>query len=93
MRRSRLLGTILLGLLPAWGFAQDIEEKRRTFEPLAREMASGEPIELKALEIRARIHEPNIIYILDRTELELDYREQEISFLPRISSPILEDRF
>ena len=68
-------------------------ERRETFESITQELNAGAPIELKALEIRAKIYEPSVIYILDRTRLEIDYREKETGFSSRIQEPIVENLF
>jgi hypothetical protein len=71
----------------------EIEAERARMESLTRGLAQGEAIELRALEIRAKIYEPSVIYILDRAKLEVDYTEQPIRFKAKCLEPILENRF
>ncbi len=76
--------------------AQGVNLEQKQLEALAKEtigLSPGKLIELEALEIRAKIHEPTIIYILDRPKLEIDFKENEVHFSPRISDPILLNRF
>jgi hypothetical protein len=48
---------------------------------------------LKALEIRAKIHEPKVIYILDRPKLDVEFKEEAIQFTPRTRDPVVRNRF
>lgn len=49
-------------------------------------------IELKAIEVRGRLQEPTLIYILDQPELEIDpYRDDAVDFLDKIAEPIVEN--
>jgi hypothetical protein len=73
--------------------AAEVDRQKEQMEQLTRGLAAGETIELRALEIRAKIHEPSVIYILDRSRLEVDYEEQTVRFTPRIAKPIRENRF
>jgi hypothetical protein len=90
IRRSFL---VLLLTIPFAAGAADIQKERRRMESLTKGLAKGEAIELRTLEIRARIYEPSVTYILDRTRLDVDYEEEEIRLAPRIARPILENRF
>ena len=72
---------------------QEAKQRRNVIEALTGEMESGGAIELKALEIRAKIYEPSVIYILDHSRLEIDYRESDVRFSDRIREPILENLF
>lgn len=88
-----MIRSLVIIFLPFLAFAGEIDEKRARMESLTRGLTKGDSIELRTLEIRARIHEPSVIYILDRTRLEVDYGEQETTFEPRIEKPIRENRF
>ena len=84
---------LLLVMIPFTSGAADIQKERKRMEALTKGLAKGEAIELRTLEIRARIYEPSVTYILDRTRLDVDYQEEEIRFEPRIAQPVLENRF
>jgi hypothetical protein len=88
-----LLFSCCLLVFPTISFGEEIREQRERMEAITKGLSKGEGIELRALEIRAKIHEPSVIYILDRARLEVDYGEQKIQFLPRIQDPIWENRF
>jgi hypothetical protein len=70
-----------------------VEAQRKQLESLTQKMGTGAPIELKALEIHAKIHEPTVIYILDRPKLDVEFEEKEIRFSPRIADPIMRNKF
>lgn len=72
--------------------AQEVENQQEKFEALTRGLTQGKPIELKALEIRARIHEPTVIYVLDRPKLEINFPEPKTEFSPRIYDPIVKNQ-
>ena len=73
--------------------AQKIEKRHKRLESIAKGMTQGKPIELEALEIRAKIHEPTVIFILDRPKLEIQFQKAEIKFTPRIYLPLVENHF
>ncbi len=68
-------------------------ERSEIFKSLSKNLAQGKPIELEALEIRARIYEPQVIYILDRTKVDVEFHEEDVHFSSRIVDPILENHF
>jgi hypothetical protein len=85
---------VLVLLVPSFVLAQEeMDQKRKQLENISRQMTRGAPIELEALEIRAKIHEPTVIYILDRPKLDVEFDEREIRFTPRISDPVAKNRF
>ena len=87
----------LLGLAvsaPAGGADKKPDlQREEIIQSLSRELAAGRPIELKALEIRARIYEPQVIYVLDRAKVDVDFKEEDVRFSPRIVKPILNNEF
>jgi hypothetical protein len=98
MTKRRLLGALLIFILQiplsfSVARAEEIEKEQEKMEAVTKGLLKGETIELRALEIRARIYEPSVIYILDRAKLDVDYGEQKIEFAPRIDQPIEENRF
>jgi hypothetical protein len=70
----------------------DAGRRRELFEQLSREMAGGAVLELKELEIKAKIYEPQVIYILDRAKLEISPGDEQPRFTPRIPEPVVDDR-
>lgn len=72
--------------------SETIKKRRKIFESLSQEMA-GEAMELKELEIRAKIYEPQVVYILDRARIEVHFKEDSLHFSPRIQEVIEDDRF
>jgi hypothetical protein len=63
-------------------------KREELFRNLTKNRSTGAPIELKALEIRAKIYEPQVIYVLDRSKIDIDFREEPVKFAPRIEDPI-----
>jgi len=80
-------------LVSSFSYAQKIEKRHKRLESIAKGMTQGKPIELEALEIRAKIHEPTVIFILDRPKLEIQFQKAEIKFTPRIYLPLVENHF
>ncbi len=91
IRRSLVTAVILA--FPLALQAADIQKERQKMEAATKGLAKGQAIELHTLEIRARIYEPSVTYILDRTRLDVDYGEQEIRLSPKIANPVRENRF
>jgi hypothetical protein len=94
MKYVRILNLLIL-LLPVCGsaLAQEAKSREELFKDVSKEMVKGVPIELKALEIRAKIYEPQIIYVLDRAKIDVDIQDEKVTFLPRIAEPILDNTF
>jgi hypothetical protein len=87
------LALIFLGPGVARPQERDIDQRREFFEELTRGMTKGQILELRTLEIRARIHEPHVIYVLDRSRPEVTFKEREVQFSPRILTPIVDNQF
>ena len=68
-------------------------QREELFRNLTKNLSQGTPIELRTLEIRARIYEPQVIYVLDRSKIDVDFREEPVTFTPRIGDPIRENAF
>lgn len=50
-------------------------------------------IELEALELKVKIQEPTLLFIINQPELEINpYFEDQISFLDKIEKPVIENR-
>lgn len=84
---------LCLILLTSTAWADEAKDRRDLFQSLTQDMRAGNQIELRALEIQAKIYEPSVIYVLDRAKIEIDFKEQDVSFSPRIMDPILENEF
>lgn len=69
-----------------------LQQRQRLFENLPQEMAR-QAMELKELEIRAKIYEPQVVYILDRARIEVHFKEDDLKFSPRIPDVIEENAF
>ena len=60
---------------------------------LAREeILKQASIELKAIEIKARIYEPQVFYVQDRSKIELEFPERKNRFSDRIEALILQNK-
>ncbi len=92
MRWGFILLTLMYSFSTLAEESKQIEQRQRVFESLSREMA-GNAVELKELEIRAKIYEPQVVYILDRSRIEVHFKEDELNFIPRISRVIEENIF
>lgn len=86
-----------LAVLAIFGsaFSQEVKsskDQEEVFQKVGKELAKGGGIELKALEIRAKIYEPQVLYVLDRAKREIDLKEDPVEFSSRIEVPILSNR-
>jgi len=52
------------------------------------DITRGQTFQLDALEIRAKIHEPTLIYVLDRPDFHVPFEDAPVQLIPRISLPI-----
>ena len=98
---SRIIWSASVSMFLAFLFAplpieaeesEALQRRRVIFESLSQEMGQG-AVELKELEIRAKIYEPQVIYILDRARIEVQLREDPLQLSPRIPQLIEEDVF
>ncbi len=77
---------------PAISAEPPVERQQESYRALLREMTGEKAIELRELEIRAKIYEPQVIYILDRSRLEVFYSEDPVNFTDRIYDAVEDDR-
>jgi hypothetical protein len=68
-------------------------EREQSIRAAVEELTPATAVELKALEIRAKIYEPQIYYVLDRAKIDVEFKEEEVRFSPRNSIPIEENLF
>lgn len=66
-------------------------QRQKLMEEVSKELSGGGPIELGALEIKARLFEPQVIYILDRSKLDVDLSDEKIQLTPRILEDVLRE--
>lgn len=82
MRNNLLAFFVIMAVntLPSFSQEAPSEKNKRT------------PIELEAIEIKGKIQEPTLLYILDQPELEIDpYHEDQVDFVKKIFEPIHDD--
>jgi hypothetical protein len=89
---SMALGFCLISSSVVAEESEQIRKRRKIFESLSQEMAGG-AMELKELEIRAKIYEPQVVYILDRSRIEVHFKEDALHFSPRIHQVVEDNRF
>lgn len=92
MRRI-ILTALLLASSLLYAAEPPASNRESEFKNLTKDMMRGSGLELKALEIRSKIYEPQIIYVLDRTKIDIELKEEEQHFTPRIFEPIEDNRF
>ncbi len=56
-------------VLVSFAHAQNIE----SFQSASKKVRSDKVMELKTLEIKAKIHEPTLVYILDNEKVHVDF--------------------
>jgi hypothetical protein len=93
-----LCANLLISLSSSFSFVHGQEENKdakreELFRSITKDISTERPLELKALEIRAKIYEPQVIYILDRVNIDIRFEEDELVFTDRIEQPILENEF
>lgn len=65
----------------------------KTIREVSKDLGSGKVLQLEALEIRAKIHEPTLFYILDKPNFHIQFNDDDIQLSPKIPLPILRNEF